>query len=328
MYGAIDIGYGWTKVCGETRPEVSFPSVVGSVDVSRFGLGRGEPIILSNGMGRIMVGDEVIEQSRFTHREEGRAWIRSTQYMGLFLAGLTELSRAASVDISLVTGLPLAYYDDRPDLTGLLSGSHRVTREYPERVMTHTYNVTAHVIPQPFGTLFSLAFSSEGKVLDREILEGTVGIIDIGSHTTNILTVSQAREITRGTTSIPTGCWDIIRGVARQLEGLFPSLERRDHELVQDIIRGEVPYYGKRQSIRQVVEEVSLPMAEEIIGAATQHWNSGAALDRILITGGGTFLVGPRIMAHFSRHGRVESPADPIFANVHGYLRYAKYLKL
>ena len=72
-----------------------------------------------------------------------------------------------------------------------------------------------------------------------------------------------------------------------------------------------------------IVEETLEPLAEQVLAEATQLWNGGAALDAILISGGGALLLGPYIRRHF-RHARVVD--DPVFANALGYWRFAQRL--
>jgi len=327
MLAGLDIGYGAVKINSEGDGQLTFPSVTGSPDLPRFGLGTNNAIVISNGVGRTVVGEAAITQSRFIDRQEDRRWIYSDQYKSLFYASLTEISRASSESITLISGLPLAYFDDKTEVQDLLSGTHRVTREYPEVTRTHTYEVKAYVIPQPFGSLCSMAFDGNGDPVDPAWLTGTVGILDIGSHTTNVLTTSRGQEVSYGTTSIPTGCWDIVRAISARVSDLFPQLERRDHDLVKDIQLGQVPYHGEAYDISQTILEVSEPMSREIISAATQHWDGGAALDKILITGGGAHLIGEFVVNHFDQHRQVFMPRDPVFANVQGYLRYGLYLQ-
>jgi len=325
MLAALDIGYGAVKIaCGGERR--TFPSVTGSPDLHRFGLSAADEIIISNHIGRTLIGSAAVEQSRFVRREEDRRWIRSEQYTALYYAALTEISREPA-EITLISGLPLAYFDDKDELKEILSGAHRVTREYADGVRSSSYDVQAHIIPQPFGTLCSMAFDKSGSPKDTSWLSGTVGILDVGSHTTNILTTSRGREVPHGTTSVPTGCWDIVRAISARVSELFPQLERRDHDLVNDIIAKRVTYLGREYSIEKAIAEVCTPMAAEIIATASQYWNGGAALDKIVITGGGAHLIGEHVSLHFAQHEQVYIAPDPVFANVDGYLRYGFYLQ-
>jgi hypothetical protein len=60
-----------------------------------------------------------------------------------------------------------------------------------------------------------------------------------------------------------------------------------------------------------------------VVAAAAQLWKGGAALDAVIVTGGGALLVGPYIQERF-RHAQVV--AEPVFANARGYWRFAQRL--
>ena len=324
MITAIDIGYAYTKVAANDHTAI-YPSVVGSPDLPRFGTSHYDAIVIENGMGRVSVGDAAIEQSRFVDHREDRTWISSDQYKALYYAALTEASRGTRVDMTLISGLPLAFYEDRRTLENILAGEHRVYRQYDNGPMTHVYNVKAYVIPQPFGALFSLGFSPSGTIADAAILQGRIGIIDVGGKTVNLLTAEKGGEVIRSTASVNRGCWNIVRAVERELSQICSDLSPRPHEIIQYIQDKAVPYYGAQVDISQMLDELTIPFARSIIASATQLWNGGASLDTILISGGGAHIIGPQLQAHFSRHRDVRVVEDPVFANVRGYLYYGRW---
>jgi hypothetical protein len=102
-----------------------------------------------------------------------------------------------------------------------------------------------------------------------------------------------------------------------------PNLELRDHQVIEAITSRQVRYYGEPVDLGFVVDAVLEPMANQVIAQATQLWNGGAALDTILIAGGGALLLGPRLKAHF-RHAQIV--ADPVLANARGYWKLAQRL--
>src|SRR5690606_6576381 len=133
----------------------------------------------------VLVGEGAMTQSRFVNRREDRAWIESDEYYHLFLAALTELTSATVADLVLVTGLPVAFYNDKATLQRRLLGVHKVTREGRH---AQTFKVAeCRVIPQPFGALLAAALDDRGRVADQELATGAVGVIDVGGKTTNLL---------------------------------------------------------------------------------------------------------------------------------------------
>lgn len=323
MNTGLDLGYSATKIVWGLGKQSSFPSVVGTPDRARFSInGAGGDIVLETGGATWLVGQGAIEQSRFVDRREDRLWIESDAYYRLFLAAMTEATGATTVDLTVVTGLPVAFYSDKDRVRDRLLGEHRATRE--GRRAGQIFRVKdCRVIPQPFGALLAVALDNQGRVIDQDLATGAVGVIDVGGKTTNLLSVNRMSEIGRETASVNVGAWDVVRAVREFLTEQCPNLELRDHQVIEAIIAGRVRYYGDPVDLADVVEQAVEPLAAQVIAEATQLWNGGAGLDAILISGGGALLLGGHVKRHF-RHARVTS--DPIFANARGFWKFAQRL--
>ena len=317
----LDVGYSAVKaVSGHRR--VTFPSVVGTPDRARFSLDGQENSIILTSPDHVLVGQGAVEQSRFVHRREDRAWIESDEYYHLMLAAFTELTTATVAELQVVTGLPVAFYDgDKKALRDRFLGEHRASREGRRAQLFRVRD--CRVIPQPFGALLAVALDEQGRIADNGLATGAVGVVDVGGKTTNLLSVYRLTEISRETSSVNVGAWDVVRAVQGYLADHCPDLELRDHQLVEAIIARQVRYYGEPVDLSGVVDAVLEPLADQVIAQATQLWNGGAALDAILVSGGGALLLGPHIRAHFP-HARVVS--EPVYANALGYWKLAQRL--
>lgn len=315
----LDIGYGYSKVRAQNIKEI-FASVVGTPEIGRFGIGDFKDRILTvNGM-RCIVGDLAVEQSRFLTRREDRSWIQTNEYMALVHNAFL---LSGAMPFRLITGLPIAYYDDKDRLADLLRGSHTVNNG-TEHI---AYAKDVRVIPQPFGSLFAYSFNADGSVRDATMLTERVGVIDVGSKTTNLLTASRGRDVYGSTDSITLGGWDIVRAVRSGLETLCPGADWRDHEIARAVQVGRIEYDGGTVSLIDLISGVVAPFAEQVKASATQLWNGGKTLTAILITGGGAHLVGEHIKELYSTHKRVIKMDNPVFANVEGYYRYGLFLE-
>jgi hypothetical protein len=263
------------------------------------------------------VGQGAARQSRHIKRREDRNWIESSEWYHLFLAALTELT-TASVDVTLVTGLPVAFYGDKTKLQNILVGEHQAQRQGRAR---QTFNVTAcRVVPQPFGALLSECVNNAGSIVQKP---GDVGVIDVGGKTTNLLSVRGFEEIARQTSSVNVGAWDVARAVRTHLADRCPDLDLRDDALMAAVQTGAVKYYGEQVNLDGAVSGQLDEMAAQVVAEATQLWNGGAGLDYILVTGGGALLLGDRLARHFP-HLRVVG--EPVWANALGYWRFAQYV--
>jgi plasmid segregation protein ParM len=321
MNVGIDLGYSSVKAIGGTGRAITFPSVVGTPDKGRFSLNGNKDIVLDvPGDGMCLIGESAIMQSRFIDRREDRGWIEGDAYYKLMLAGFTELTAATVCELVVVTGLPVTFYaNDRDSLRDRFLGEHRATREGRRTQLFRV--VDCRVIPQPFGALLSVALDSKGQVADQDLATGAVGVIDVGGKTTNLLSVNRLSEIGRETSSVNVGAWDVVRAVREHLTGFCPNLDLRDHQIAHAVIRRSVRYYGELVDLGPLVEATLEPMAEAVIAQATQLWSGAAALDAILVAGGGALLLGPCISRHFP-HARTVK--DPVFANAMGYWKLAQ----
>ncbi|MCS7226785.1 MAG: ParM/StbA family protein [Gloeomargarita sp. SKYB31] len=315
----LDVGYSHTKAVTGDRPPIIFPSVVGTPDKARFSLTTENGIVLTYPR-HVQVGAGAVTQSRFLQRREDRHWVESEEWLDLALAALTELTTATFSELRIVTGLPVAFFADRKVVRDRLLGTHKVQRE--DRHAQTFRVVDCAVIPQPFGTLLAATLDDRGRIANQALAAGTVGVIDIGGKTTNLLSVNRLTEISHETASVNVGAWDAVRAVQSWLADRYPGLEElRPHQVIDVIISRQVKYYGQTVNLGALVEETLEPLADQILAEASQLWNGGATLDAILVTGGGALLLGQYIRRHFRHAMTVE---DPVFANARGYWRLAQ----
>ena len=319
MNAGIDIGYSHVKSLSGNR-RATFPSVSGTPDTARFSLNGNDNIILNTPDGTWMIGHGAVEQSRFLARLEDRKWILSDEYYRLMLAAFTELTTATGPELRIVTGLPVAFYiEDKPLLQQRFLGDHTVNRK--GRSSQRIRVADCRVIPQPFGAVLNEALNNRGVIVDLDLAGGTVGVIDIGGKTTNLLSINRLAEVSKETISINLGAWDIVRAIRDHLSTHYPDRDLRDHQIIEAVINREMKYYGKPVDLTAAVNDTLQPMARQIIAQATQLWNGGAGLDAILVSGGGAHLFGGAIKSHF-RHARIVD--NPVYANVSGYWKLAQ----
>lgn len=315
----LDIGYSATKAVSGAR-RIAFASAVGTPERPRFALSENHAIILAY-PERVQVGEAAVQQSRFLKRREDRRWIESDEWYTLFLAALTELTDATLAELRIVTGLPVAFFDDRRTLRDRLLGEHRTQREGRRAQVFRV--VDCHVIPQPFGALLAATLDDRGRIADTNLASGVVGVLDIGGKTTNLLAVNRLNEIRRETASVNVGAWDAVRAVREWLSEHCPDLDLRDHQVIEAVIARQVRYYGNPVDLSDAIDTALEPLADQVIAAASQLWNGAAGLDAILVGGGGALLLGPYIQRHF-RHARIVQ--DAVFANALGFWRFCQRL--
>lgn len=327
MYGGFDIGFSDAKAVTDNSKTTSFPTVSGNYERTTYAIEAptaGPIVVTIPGDGTWVIGTDTAHVSRLTARRQDRAWFNTPAWKRYFLTAVTQLTTATRLDLDLVTGLPVTWHaQDWRDLVAHIRGTHRVKRLGGTWQTVNVRNV--EVLPQPFGTLLSLALDDTGRIVNNQLATRKVALIDIGGNTTGYLAVDELQEIPFQTTSIDRGCWEALTLAAQEINRRFPGLEIDDPAILQ-LVKGDqtIDYYDKLDiDVSHIVTTALQPLAAALIGHATTLWNSGAEFQTILVTGGGAHLLGNQFKRQFP-HAQVVS--DPAMANAKGYYRFAKRL--
>ena len=219
---SVDIGYGYTK--GMTpRKQTIFPSLVGPAEIIRFESDiittNGHGIALADVDGRsFFVGEQAELQSASASQTLDVTRTGSTEQKALFYAVASDLVPTNAEAVTVVTGLPVADYDDnnKRALREMFAGEHTIERQGKRR---RRFTVeTVYTIPQAIGSLFALVLDRRGKLVDSDLAGGKIGIVDIGTLTTNYIMVDRLRYIETRSDSITTGMAEMLQKVAKDLK--------------------------------------------------------------------------------------------------------------
>lgn len=178
-----DLGYGYDKAVTEGRT-VTLESILGPAVTIKY-----HNDLIANGHGLEVelrgkgwfVGELARLQSPFTvsprARERDPEIVQILSLAALYALGITD------GEVYLGTGLPVAWYQDREQLTRALVGHHTPVIN-GQRCDLEI--VDALVIPQPFGSFFRLLLNPAGVLVDQDSLaRERVAVLDIGTHTTD-----------------------------------------------------------------------------------------------------------------------------------------------
>jgi len=318
---ALDMGHGFTK--GKTADKVTvIPSVVGPAEQVRFdsGLARDGGICVTVDGRAYFVGELALQQSASVSQTLSPTRTGSNEQLALFYAVASELIGPSTDQIAIVTGLPLGDYNpaNKALLRDMLKGSHTVQRRGRQ---ARAFTVgSVHVVPQGMGSLYNLVLDRNGRIRDTDLAGGAVGIVDVGTLTTNFVLVNQLRFIERGSDSIPTGTGELLQKVAKDLKLQYGldwtgQLARVD----QAVRAGTVELYGQPVSIEDLVKPHLAELSDTILSKARSlpGWGSGAELRAVVVSGGGGVMLEPYIRKAYS-HARMGD--NPQLDNVTGYL--------
>jgi len=316
----FDLGYGCVKATdGETVIE-PFASVDGDAPVNDLGdvdmLKAPGHVVTVAGNPRLY-GKTAIDHSKnvrelFTRqRTEQRDLMRV-----LFYAALGELGTTGAIDI--VTGLPLAWLDDKGALVETLKGSH--TFDYDgDRRTVNVENVI--VLPQALGAFFGQILDNTGRLCNRSLATGRIGVIDVGSYTTGYALIDNFDYIAKGSGSDTTAlhqAWERLAGDLRSKYGLEYGLHQVDYIMLNG---QKVTLQGKKEDVSFLVEMATAQLASDVIAGARGRWGNALDFDAILLVGGGARWVRDAVQQVYPHTRFIE---DAHLANLAGFWAYGR----
>jgi plasmid segregation protein ParM len=318
------LGFHTTKaICGDRWAR--FPSYAVRPAESLLSLNGSQAILIdADPHGPFLIGDHAVKKGRTGARKETAGWITSPEYLALFRGALSELTRATSVTVHLVTGLPIGDYQrDKNALRARLQGRHVFTRRGRRSQRVHVASV--RVVPQAWGAVLALLLDDNGRIVRPELVDEKIAVLDIGGHTVNALSVNGLSDVPEESKGTERGAWNVMRAVRGYLDAEHRGLSRlKDHEVMQAAIAGQVYDQDRRVDLRPVVAPILEDIGTEIVDTAEQYWGPGAATFRqVLVCGGGAYLWGERVKRAFRQAVVLERPE---MANARGFYRFAVHV--
>lgn len=329
----LDIGYGITKAIVHSQNVVTFPSVAGVARDLSFG---GEKITtkypgdqIEDDHGAYFVGDLALSQIRPSEqiRLRGRT-ANESQYGNIFRlrmmkAALGKLfphrKNGDALHLRIATGLPVSHMKDSDDLKAMLMGQHRVLSDQTDFVANV---VEVIVMPQPYGTIYSKAFTETGAINNTHADIVRCGVVDIGTYTVDVALDDDGEYIEARSGSTEAGVFTAQEYIKRHLSDKF----RYDAGLreIEAVIRGErIKIDGEPVDLTLVRVEALEPMRAATLALLNECWQSARDIDAIYISGGGVPLAQREIKAVYRHAQAVE---DSQTANARGYLAYANFI--
>lgn len=296
--------------------------------------------------GRVNQDDTILYGRNRIKSEEYRVLLRLGIFFGLLKPDFTLDKRP----LRLTTGLPANFLQDEVELRKHLranGGFHRFSVQIGGRdwmdVQFQISDAEVAVLPQPLGTIFSVATDYHGDVTDSElIMKHHLLICDAGFHTVDTYE-------TNGGDTLDTMTWEDC-GMQEVYALTVNDIWEHSHKTISVTIH-QLDSYMKNGTISYIVP--SQDPSDRTIN--TQHYDFTAHLaknlrsiaerltlnlsahyhlqeiNRIIVTGGTGKLFFPYLRENLGgnvelaerTHGKHDyENFDPVFANVVGFLNY------
>jgi plasmid segregation protein ParM len=321
MILSVDIGYGYTKGVGSDGVRFSFPSVIGNAEEVRFSIDLNrdnEEQSVKYGEWTFAYGGHALLQSRIQTTIFDRSRTRDQIYKMLFVAALVEMTKQSPdcKRVKVVTGLPVDFFNDRSDVVKAFVGDYRITtdREFECTVES------VYVAPQPFGSLFRELLNERGRIVNSEVERRRIGVIDVGTYTTDFILADELRYVQRLSGSIRIGWSKVINKVQQALSDLY-RLELSLHEVDRALQAGAVRVHGEPMPLQPLVAPAVGEIETAVIARSRDLWGEAVDLDTILVTGGGGASVYDAIHNVYPHARLLDSP---FWANAEGLQRFGR----
>ena len=340
---SADFGYGMTKAFNG-KQFIGVNSLIGEPTKIRFNPHMKSETISKpdltwinceiDGIKRF-IGELALRQSSLVYQilDKDKIKYNETAYLMKAVIGLIAPNNSV---ISLITGLPVAYYDDKQKeiLAQTLKGKHVVRFDW-DRNNTYKYTIEyiikdVKVIPQPMGTFFDFILNTKGKLnkeavgeeLLQSFIDGTVAIIDIGYGTTDFCVVKELEYIERSSGSLDKAMGTVFEIIANELIQ-YSGMTIPIHILTDAVIkRGNITLDGKIYDLKDITYRALKSVFDEILISIKAAWRTEYQIDYYIITGGGSITMRSFFQEELGGKGTLYTPKSAVFSNVMGYWKY------
>ncbi len=302
----IDIGYGMTKVVDSSGRIDKFKSIVGA--------GAPETLDLPTS-SKNTFRTTTIDGSVYTIGEDAERFrlpllnvrkrnsIESIAYKALLKAALRD---DIYNNVRIITGLPVNFIND--------------SKRLKEVIKDVIQGAEITVIPQPAGTFFNLLLDPSGNIANEQYANMQIGIIDIGTYTTDILFLSKMDVIKELSGTLTIGIHTVMQKLSKVCS------DKRRHltltELEDAISIGYITKYGEKIYIMDSLNSIKDSVAQDIWSFISSMWGAEEQIDLIVLSGGGAPLFQESMMqSNTAFTANIISVKDTFMANVYGFFK-------
>lgn len=321
-----DLGNGYIKCRSSVCEADSYRSVISVVSNMlgnfKFDITKQRPELVIGFEGKeYAIGETVKTLGTTPVNISHRSRIRTEYYRVLFASSLAR-TIWESCEPDVVLSLPPAAYWDKDKLKAALAGSYRVTVPGFKELV---YSITPErmkVIPEGVGAVCLMIFDEQGREKRNKprLAEQTVGIIDIGTYTTDFIMLDQLHIVRRGCDSLPHALHDVHTKLRNYCQQAGYDLDA--YEVDTTLNKEFFMLQGEVHSFSDKIDTWFGELVPAISGMVRTLWNGGDDVSQILLTGGGSVPTYDMLSMEFPHLSLVEEGVLPHLVNCEGGYRW------
>ncbi len=296
----LDVGYGMTKAISSDGQVKTFRSIVGIGTPDMLGIAHRNALAVQINNDRYTIGEDAEKYKLPLINVRKRNSIESIAYKALILAAIGDIPE----ELNIVTGLPLDFYStDKERISRVFTGL------FPGSQIT--------IIPQPAGSFFDMLLNSDGNIANDEYAKKKIGIIDIGTYTTDLLLLEKADPIKELSSTITIGIDTLIRNIVKDCAHIRRNLPQKDIE--NALKTGTLSKHGQQIDISDTVSRNRAAVARNIWSYVNSVWGAEDDIEELILTGGGATVFRDAFV-----QSNITSPSAPFMSNVYGFYKLAR----
>jgi len=226
----IDVGRKYLKIATEEDTQI-IPSKVG--DARELRLENTSDYLVAIDGHKYFVGD--LAEESYSCREMAT---ESKIHQETKILFLTAVALAWDRNpLVITTGLPVDQHTQtiKQQLKQLLDGVYKVMINNCQK---NIYINRLQIVPEGAGAFWNEVLDDDGRIVKSSLLQGTVRVIDLGSRTTNYLTIINGKYLDRDSGTLGYGCFELerrdntpemfARRIIADLSQRWPSISQKD----------------------------------------------------------------------------------------------------
>ncbi|MGD6869989.1 MULTISPECIES: plasmid segregation protein ParM domain-containing protein [Bacillus cereus group] len=238
------------------------------------------------------------------------------------LADLAKKSNITATDeVVVITGVPSNEINKEAanQLKEAFEGLH-VVKIDGKTVKVNIEEVV--ILPQPIGTVMGQYLDENGYVENEKYEEIRVGVIDIGTGTTDLDSINALRRENEFK-SLETGMKHVYQLIADYINNKNSNAKVEYYHIEPFFEKGEYKI-SERHIIdfKEVKEQAVFTVSERIKQGIKNAWGTFDRFDEIIVTGGGAELFAADIQ---NLVGSVKISTNPQQANADGFFKYGMF---